>query len=525
VIIAFVNAYASTENEQRAAEAVRAIWPNPHVAASHEILPEIREFERFSTAALNGYLQPVVATYLDRLERGLQADGFGGDLLVVQSNGGVMTAATARALPVRTALSGPAAGVIACSAVAAAAGYSNVVTCDVGGTSFDASLIVDGEMVLAQQAAIDFGLVVRSPMIEIVTIGAGGGSIARVEAGGLLEIGPESAGSNPGPVCYGRGNDRPTVTDANLVLGRLDAEVPIGALPRLDREAAERAIARHVGEPLGLTPVAAAEAIVRVANSRMAGALRLVSIERGLDPRRFAMMPFGGGGGLHAGALIREVGFECALAPRFPGVLSALGCVIADMRHDFVRTINGLVASTDMRSLQETVAAFDRAGQERLDGSGVAFTSRRTQIEFDMCYLGQTHTVAVPFPAGQPITAEALEAAFAARYQARFGRLLSGIAVRLINLRVAVIGTRPKLDLTQFAPANRGDPAAARIGARPVHFMGNWHQTALFDRPRLPIGAVVEGPAILTQPDTTIVIEPGQRAVVDRFGNLILSEA
>ena len=311
VAIVFINAFANPENERRAAEAVRSIWPNEHVATSSEILPEIREFERSSTTALNAYLQPVVGSYLGKLEAALSAGGFKGDFHIVQSNGGVMATSTARRLPVRTALSGPAAGVIAAGAIARAAGRSNVITGDLGGTSFDVSLIADGHTALSAQTTIDFGLVIRTPMIEITTIGAGGGSIASVDKGGLLQVGPESAGSLPGPACYGGGNTRPTLTDANVVLGRINAERPIGdKLARLDVEAAREAILAHVGRPLGLDAPRAAEAIVKVANARMAGAIRLVSIERGHDPSKFTFMPFGGGGALHAGALMREVGLE-----------------------------------------------------------------------------------------------------------------------------------------------------------------------------------------------------------------------
>ncbi len=295
--ILFANAYANTANEEAAVAVLREIWHNTHVSASSEILPEIREFERFSTTALNAYLQPEVSGYLERLETTLHDSGFDGEFMIVQSNGGVMSIDTACRLPVRTALSGPAAGVIAAGYIAQSAGFENVITGDMGGTSFDVSLIAKGHSMLSPQTSIDFGMVVRNPMIEITTIGAGGGSIAWVDKGGLLNIGPESAGSDPGPVAYGLGNMRPTVTDANVVLGRIDPDNPIGGkLEQLDVAAATQAINEHVGMPLGLSPIEAAEAILRVANSRMAGAIRLVSIERGFDPKRFAFMPFGGGG-------------------------------------------------------------------------------------------------------------------------------------------------------------------------------------------------------------------------------------
>ncbi len=295
--IVFVNAYANAANERAAAAAARAVWPNSHVAHSAEILPEIREFERASTTALNGYLQPVVASYLGKLEEALASEGFGGSFHVVQSNGGVMSAATARAYPVRTALSGPAAGVIAASAIATAAGLPDIVTADLGGTSFDVSLVAEGKPTLAAQTTIDFGMVVRTPMIEIATIGAGGGSIAHVDAGGLLAVGPESAGSRPGPVCYGQGNDRPTLTDANVVLGRINAEKPIGGkLARLDVEAARAAILTHVGDKLGLVAEPAAEAILRVANARMAGPSGSCPSSAGMIRRSSLPCPSGAAG-------------------------------------------------------------------------------------------------------------------------------------------------------------------------------------------------------------------------------------
>ena len=293
VCVFFINTYANASNEQAAVAAVRALWPNPHVTAASEVLPEIREFERCSTATLNAALQPVVGSYLARLENDLREQGFAGELLIVQSNGGVMSRQTACDVPVRTALSGPAAGVMACAAIARAAGFPNVITGDIGGTSFDVSLVANGQAALAAQTSIEFGLVVRSPMIQIETIGAGGGSIALVDASGMLQVGPESAGSVPGPACYARGNTRPTVTDANVLLGRIAADRPLGGglLQAMDAALSEQAIQSHIGQALGLETLAAAEAILTVANAKMAGAVRVVSIEKGHDPRQFAYMP------------------------------------------------------------------------------------------------------------------------------------------------------------------------------------------------------------------------------------------
>ena len=526
VAVVFINAYANPTNEMAALAAVREIWPNDHVVASHEILPEIREFERTSTTTLNAYLQPTVGSYLHRLDTALRNDGFGGEVLIVQSNGGVMSLETAGKRPIRTALSGPAAGVIASTHIAKSAGFPNVITCDMGGTSFDVSLVARGQSTLAAQTAVDFGLVIRTPMIEMTTIGAGGGSIAWVDRGGLLQIGPESAGSDPGPVCYGQGNDLPTVTDANLLLGRINAERPIGGkLDRLDVETTKTAIAKHVGEPLDLDPMAAAEAIIRVANSRMAGAIRLVSIERGHNPGDFAVMPFGGGGALHAGALIKDVGLKSALVPRYPGVTSALGCTIADMRHDFVQTLNSLLDDLDLDQLTTQFANLAGQGDALLNDTSVSFVDRKTWFELDMSYLGQTHTVDVPLFLSEDfnINRDQISAAFETRYKSVFGNPLSGIPVRVVNLRVSVIGVRPNFDLHLLAPDDEGTIDAAVRGTRPVWVDGGWTEATIYERLHLPVGAEIKGPAVLEQPDTTIFVEPDLVGKVDEFGNLVIS--
>ncbi len=526
--IVFVNAYANPDNERVALDAAREVWPNDHVEISSAILPEIREFERTSTTTLNAYLQPVVGRYLERLESALRERGFGGQVLIVQSNGGVMAVETARRLPVRTALSGPAAGVIASAHIATTAGFPNVITCDMGGTSFDVSLVADGRSALAAQTAVDFGMVVRTPMIEITTIGAGGGSIAWVDRGGLLQIGPRSAGSDPGPVCYGLGNDEPTVTDANLVLGRINAERPIGgALDRLDVEAARKAIDTHVGQPLGLDTMAAAEAVIRVANARMAGAIRLVSIERGHNPGEFAAMPFGGGGALHAGALIKDVGLGRALVPRFPGVTSALGCTIADMRHDFVKTVNGVLGSVDPASLADDMNRLATDGEGLLGQAGVNFERIDCVYELDMSYMGQTHTVDVELPAranpdGLELDDTLIRSAFEQRYREVYGRPLAGIDIRILNMRVAVIGRRPRFDLALLAPPSEGSAETCLLGHRDVWIDGASHRTPVYDRLGLPADTVIAGPALLEQSDTTIFIEPELSGRVDAFGNLII---
>ena len=526
--IIFINAYANAENEKRAFEAAQAVWHNEHVSASHQVLPEIREFERASTTGLNAYLQPGVAAYLARLEQTLDDNAFKGTFHIVQSNGGVMSTRTARRLPVRTALSGPAAGVIAAAAIARAAGHDNIITGDLGGTSFDVSLVAGGKPSLAAQTTIDFGMVIRTPMIEITTIGAGGGSIAWVDRGGLLQVGPESAGSVPGPVCYGQGNERPTLTDAHVVLGRINAARPIGGkLAALDVEAAKRAIDKHVAQPLKIDVMAAAEAIVRVADARMAGAIRLVSIERGHDPAKFVAMPFGGGGALHVSALVKEIGLKGALVPRFPGVTSALGCVIADLRHDQVQTVNLMVDGLDIAALDARMVAAGKEAKAVVDAAGIAVERVDVLFELDMHYLGQTHTVAVPLPVtfndmGTGITEAAIRSAFDKTYEAAFSRLLPGIPTRIVSLRTAAVGRRPAFDLTAFAPGADASLAKAEKGTRPVFHGGVWHDAKVWSRLDLPANAVIEGPAVLEQPDATIFIDPDLAGRVDALGNLVV---
>ncbi|MFZ8882486.1 MAG: hydantoinase/oxoprolinase family protein [Paracoccaceae bacterium] len=522
--IAFINSYANSENEQRAGEIARSVWPNDHVTVSSDILPEIREFERVSTAVLNAYLQPKMARYLNQLGSQMRQNAFEGDILIVQSNGGVMTLGSAADQPVRTALSGPAAGVIAARFIGQSAGFDNLITCDMGGTSFDVSVVAEGRSALAAQSSIDFGMVVRTPMIEINTIGAGGGSIAWIDGAGLLQIGPQSAGSNPGPVCYGLGNEDPTVTDANLVLGRINADRPIGGkLDRLDVDKARRAIKDKIALPLGISDMEAAEAIIQVANARMAGAIRIVSIERGHDPAKFTAMPFGGGGALHIGALLREVGLKSGLVPRYPGVTSALGCVIADMRHDAVKTINRTISDLNDAELLNAAETLWQTCHARITASETAvFDAIEEDIEADMLYAGQTHSVQVKLAGRHALNSNDLKAAFEEAYRAQIGQPLDNIPIRLINLRVAAVAKRPNLDLRAMAPKDGVMLQDAFLEMRSIWADGIWQEAPVYDRLALGVGQKCMGPALLEQADTTIFVDPGLIGEVDEFGNLII---
>jgi len=526
VCLFFINGYANAQNEQIAAKAIRAIWPNEHVSVATEILPEIREFERCSTATLNAYLQPPVASYLSRLEDRISAEKAESEILIVQSNGGVMSVDTAKSLPIKTALSGPAAGVVAARQIASAAGFDNIITGDMGGTSFDVSLVADGQNMLTSQANIDFGMTIRVPMIEMTTIGAGGGSVAHIDETGLLEIGPESAGSDPGPVCYGMGNTRPTVTDANLVLGRIDATNPIGGKhKKLDIEAALAAIKTHIAEPLGLNEYDAAEAIIKVANAKMGGAIRLISIERGYDPKQFAMMPFGGGGALHTGALMRDIGLGASVVPRYPGVNSALGCVMSDLRHDEVRTMNVLLDELDCEGLASMISDISAGSVKRVQNTKAKLVSIERIIELDMLYMGQSHSVAVPIADDlDSLSVATIREAFSQAYAKSYSRPLSGIPIRILNLRLSVVGLRPSIDLQILARGERAESVADCIRSEQnIYADGSWHKGQIIDRLRLPEGAEIEGPALLVQPDATIYVDPSISAKVDGFGNIIMT--
>ena len=527
VCLFFINGYANPENESKAAESLRKIWPNEHVSVATEILPEIREFERCSTTTLNAYLQPPVANYLARIEDRIKEKNKATEILIVQSNGGVMSIETAKSRPIKTALSGPAAGVVAAREIASAAGFNNIITGDMGGTSFDVSLVANGQNMLTAQANIDFGMTIRTPMIEMTTIGAGGGSIAKIDKTGFLEIGPESAGSDPGPVCYGLGNTRPTVTDANLVLGRIDARNPIGGKQdKLDTGAAITAIDEHIGAPLGLSTYDAAEAIIKVANAKMGGAIRLISIERGYDPKQFALMPFGGGGALHSGAMMRDIGLGAAIVPRYPGVNSALGCVMSDLRHDEVRTMNLMLDELDCSHLKELIQAITEPSKKLIEQSKASLKSVKSVIELDMLYVGQSHSVSVPLTADiNSLTVDTIRKSFIEVYSQNYSRPLSGIPIRILNLRISVIGVRPAVDLKILAKGNRAKKIEECILAeQKIYAEGTWHNAQIIDRLRLPEGSLIHGPALLVQGDATIYVDPKITARTDKFGNIIMTE-
>ncbi|MFM1863161.1 MAG: hydantoinase/oxoprolinase family protein [Gemmobacter sp.] len=519
LVIHFLHSYANPAHERRAAEIAAEVWPNGHITCGHALLSESREYERGVTAAVNAAVQPILERYVARLAAELGARGYGRDLLVMNGNGGMVSAARVGREAVKTVMSGPASGVMAAVATGAQAGIANLVTYDMGGTSTDVALIREGRVPVSNEIEVEYAMPIHVPMVDVRTVGAGGGSIARIDGGGMLRVGPESAGSDPGPICYGRGGTRPTVSDANVLLGRLNPE-----RFRTDMAGLRAVFAREIGAPLGLGPEAAAEAVLRLGNTHMAGAIRMVSVAQGADPRDFALFAFGGAGPLHATALARELAIPRVLVPARPGLTNALGCVVADLRHDFVRTLNLPLDAVDMAEVWAIFAAQEAEGRALIGAERVAIRDLRAEFSVEMQFVGQTHLLRVALPDGRP-TRAALQEAFERAYFARFRVELPTIRAALVNLNCSVVGARPPLDLAALIdPAGRrARPEEAQRGTRPVWFSGGWAETPVYWRDHLPDAARIEGPAIIEQMDTTILIEPGDVATGDGRGNLIIA--
>ena len=533
IVVSFMNAYANPEHELRAKEILQAEWPHLYVVTSSETLPVYREFERTSTAVVNAYVQPNVGDYLEQLEERLQARGYASDLFIMQSNGGMMSAASVRDLPLNTVLSGPAAGVIAATRIAAEDGFSNLITYDMGGTSLDVSLVQDGKPLPSSGMDLEFGIPLMVSMIDIHTIGAGGGSIARIDQGGLLQVGPQSAGADPGPVCYGRNGTAPTLTDANLILGRINPDYPIAGVAgaSFDVASARSVIGEAIGKPLGLSTEEAAQAIVTVANNRIAGSLRRVSIDKGHDPREFSLFSFGGSGPLHAGFLLRELSIGRGIVPYYPGIASAWGCVIADRQHDFVTMQNALLSELDIADAERVFAQHLAAGEEMLAGENVPLERVSVVREADISYEGQTHVIRTALPAGE-LSHENIAASFRGAYLQHYGRveegfggleeLLARIPMRVLNLRTAVIGVRADVRLKDYVTAPETTLAEAHKEERPVYVDDGFVTCPVYDRAKLPWDAVLTGPALLEQPDTTVWLAPWCRATVAPGGSLLI---
>ena len=521
VVVSLLHSYANPVHELRIAEILREIGPDWEIVTSAGVIREYYEFERTSTAAVQAYLQPLMTRYSHNLLSRLASWGFKRQTLVMQSNGGLVPAVQLPEHAAYVVRSGPAAGVTAAARIAAEAGFDKAITGDMGGTSFDVAVVIDGEPEIAPSTNLDFRMPLRLSMINVHTIGAGGGSIAWVDRAGILQVGPKSAKARPGPVCFGHGGTEPTVTDANVVLSRINADDPIGLtnLSRLDVEGA-RAAMKRLGNQIGLGVEQTAEAILAVVNQNMAGRTRLLSIERGYDPRDFALVIFGGAGPLHGAAIVREVGIKTMLVPPAPGVLCAMGCVVADLRYDISRTVARSTAALAADELAAILSEHEAEGAEKIRSQTVSVRSIATRHFAEMAYHGQIHTLRVPIEPGWD--AARIDQAFADAYRQEYGNTLGNIATTIVAIRTVVEGIREHARRQLPRPADR--PAPEPAARRQVYF-GGWHDTAIHRRDTLMPGMVLKGPAIVEQADTTTVIEPNMTARADAYGNLLVEIA
>ena len=524
VVVHFLHAYANPEHELRAAEILAEFWPNEYITTGHSLLSESREFERGVTAAVNAAVQPILKRYINKLDSELEAEGYAGELLVMNGNGGTVSAKRVIREAAKTVMSGPASGVIAAAYTGTAAGRPNLITYDMGGTSTDVALIRGGEPSVSNEIELEYAMPIHVPMVDVRTIGAGGGSIAKVNDAGLLEVGPHSAGAEPGPICYGRGGNEPTISDANFLLGRLDVTKLKSVSQEVDIEHIRSIFQEKLGDPLNIDAETAAAAVLQVAITRMAGATRMVSVSLGEDPRDFSLFAFGGAGPMHATALARELGIPEVIVPARPGITNALGCVVADMKHDFVRTVNSPLNNVDMDEIIGILKAQSKEGTELIQQEPVSVEEIKVVHSFDMQFVGQTHILSVFLPT-YDLSHEVVQSAFDEAYYGRFRVRLPEIRAQIVNVKTTVMGRRTGICLDGLIDASGRVESLemAQNGARPVWFNGDWQNTKIFNREALPLSAKIKGPAILEQMDTMVLIEPGDEAISDKNGNILIS--
>ncbi|WP_313613784.1 hydantoinase/oxoprolinase family protein [Agrobacterium sp.] len=519
VSVCLIFAFLNPSHEQRIAEAFRIALPHVFVSVSSDVQPEFREYERFSTTLINAFLQPEVSSYMARLESEVKTVAPEAEFGIFQSSGGLMSVQRAGLLPVRTALSGPAAGAVGAAGSGADSGIGDVITLDIGGTSTDVCLIRDGKTALASTRDIS-GFRIRLPMVDIHTVGAGGGSIARIGADGLMKVGPESAGAVPGPACYQKGGTLPTVSDANVLLGRLPTKLAGGGL-KIDRNLAVEAI-RPIADSLGVSLEETALGIIGIATANMTRAIRVVSIERGYDPRLFTLMPFGGAGGLHAADVAKSLGMTRIIVPRAPGILCAEGLILADLQEDFVANCRTVVEG-DMPILRNELTDLAGKAKQWLATEAEGSSSQRLMLSFDMRYLGQNYELSVEVSNSAELpdcpSAATLRDAFLAEYTRNYGHCDPDAVIETVNIRL-----RATAQLVQGAV----DKQAAGADLTPFETVDVWFEssgpvaTPLYERSGLPVGARIAGPAIITQLDSTTVVPPGAEIWMDEALNMIM---
>ena len=533
VAITFLHSYANPGHERRTKEVLGPLLPGIVVCTSTEILAEFREYERASTTVLNAYLMPIMDRYLGSLVELLESPNQGLGLapgkpvMVMEAAGGLMTVASARTRPVHTVLSGPAGGVVASGHVASLSGIADIITMDIGGTSTDISLIRNGRPEITRNAKLE-RIPIRVPVIDINAIGAGGGSIAWIDEGDALRVGPQSAEAVPGPACYGRGGKRPTVTDAALVLGRFGGETRLGGEMTLDAEAARRAIETDIAKPLGLSLEQAAAGILRVANSNIVRGIRVVSVERGYDPRGFTLVPFGGAGPMHGTPVARELGISKILVPPTPGILCALGMLVSDLRHDLMETHIGPLASFPFKRVDEIVRRLRASGEELLANDQVPTEKQRIEVGVQLRYLGQSYELPIPLATGESTAWAAIADAFHNTHRERYGHADPAVAVEVVGFSVTAIGLIDTPRLPRLAVGGAEPPEEAMVGRRRVFFESDigenagWRDTQVVAREVLLAGNRITGPSVIDEVSATTVLYPGDVATVHPTGSLLV---
>jgi len=521
--VCLLHAYANPIHEQQIKTLIQDLHPEAFVTISSEILPEFREYERTSTICINAYVMPKVNAYVRRLEGMLQDMGVASELYIMQSNGGVITAQMARESSARTVLSGPAGGALIGVHLSEALKTPNVITIDMGGTSSDICLIESSTPKLTTEADIE-GYPIKLPMIDINTIGAGGGSIAWIDAGGALRVGPRSAGADPGPVCYGRGGEAPTVTDANVILGRLNPVCILGGEMKVHLDRAVEVVTEKIARPLNIDLMQAAEGIIAVVNANMIRGIRRVSVEQGYDPRDFSLVPFGGAGPLHGVELAQALNMTRVAVPAHPGIASAFGMLAADVRHDYVQT---LIIDSDRIAgdrLETIYHELEVQGQAQLAREGFRGEAIGLSRLADMRYAGQSYELTLPVPDGKIATdvLDALFERFHRAHQQSYGYSREGEVIEFVNFRVVAQGKLPRSGRTNNWPA--GPKPSRPADTRTVWFQGRGVETPIYERSRLVKDQVIGGPAIVEQLDSTIVIPPGFQAAVDASGTIIIEQ-
>jgi N-methylhydantoinase A len=528
VAILFLHSYRNPQHELQARDILLHENPDWFITASHELSREYREYERTSTVAANAYVGPKVSAYLADLEQGLGSDQFAGNLLIMQSNGGLSDVALARQQCIQMLESGPAGGVVGTMVLCDALDVENAIAFDMGGTTAKACVVQRGVPSLSPDYFIggyNEGLAIRIPVLDIVEVGTGGGSIAWLDEGGALHVGPRSAGAEPGPACYGRGGTEPTVTDANALLGRLSPEAFMGGEMDLEVDLAEQAMRNRVAEPLGVNSERAAAGILEIATSSMANAVRSVTLQRGLDPRDFTLFAYGGGGPLHGAAVARELQIGTVVIPEAPGLFSALGMLLADLRRDYVQTLFARLDNVSMETLEREFQSLEAEGRAALESSGIPSDRVVFERAADMRYVGQEHSVAVRMPAhiGDESDRATIKRLFDEVHQQRFSHSAPNESADVVSLRVTAIGQLAKPQLPRIHSGDRTPPAQAQKGTRTILFAGFGEQTTtVWERSELLAGNVIAGPAVIEESASTTVVEPGDVATVNQFGHLVI---